>query len=279
MFVAADRAAWEAVPLRSASGAGATRAVVHRTAGAVWNWSTGFATLRKPVQSPGPTGARGSVRDGAVLGQRCARNQRHHAVLASGPWAAAVAVVDALSWGDADDGLVGRWDDLPEWPQMFLRAVMFRLAVHALHPRSTADAFPGLARTSDIVRLLLVRFCGAGAEVRDQALEQFAAAFEAATVFPSTTALTRRRARDGIFAVDRCDVDRSLDDREQRVVELQVDLVVAGRDDGSVQGDVRGGGSVDVTDLFTMTRCELRVAPVCAMSSSVRVVRRRGRPR
>ncbi len=64
-------------------------------------------------------------------------------------------MVDAVSWGGADDGLVGRWEDLPEWPQMLLRAIMFRLAVHALHPRSTAEAYPGLARTADLVRLLL----------------------------------------------------------------------------------------------------------------------------
>jgi len=54
-----------------------------------------------------------------------------------------------------DDGLVERWAPLPEWPQMLLRALMFRLAVHALHPRSTAAAFPGLARTAALVRLIL----------------------------------------------------------------------------------------------------------------------------
>jgi hypothetical protein len=32
---------------------------------------------------------------------------------------------------------------------------MFRLAVHALHPRSTAEAFPGLARTAAMVRMIL----------------------------------------------------------------------------------------------------------------------------
>ncbi len=42
-----------------------------------------------------------------------------------------VAVVDALSWGAADDGLTERWNALPEWPQMLLRALMFRLAVYA----------------------------------------------------------------------------------------------------------------------------------------------------
>ena len=67
-------------------------------------------------------------------------------------WAAGVVVVDALAWGEADDGLVERWAPLPEWPQMLLRALMFRLAVHALHPRSTAAAFPGLARTAALVR-------------------------------------------------------------------------------------------------------------------------------
>ncbi|MGB0438451.1 MAG: TIGR02569 family protein, partial [Mycobacterium sp.] len=70
-------------------------------------------------------------------------------------WAAGVVVVDALSWGEADDALIERWIPLPEWPQMLLRALMFRLAVHALHPESTAAAFPGLARAAALVRLVL----------------------------------------------------------------------------------------------------------------------------
>ena len=71
------------------------------------------------------------------------------------PWASAVVVVDSLAWGGADDDLVQRWSDQPEWAQMMLRATMFRLAVHALHPRSTAGALPGLARVVDIVRMML----------------------------------------------------------------------------------------------------------------------------
>lgn len=70
-------------------------------------------------------------------------------------WAAGVTVIDALSWGEADDGLIERWDALAEWPQMLLRALMFRLAVHALHPRSTPEAFPGLLRTAALVRMIL----------------------------------------------------------------------------------------------------------------------------
>ncbi len=67
-------------------------------------------------------------------------------------WAAGVVVVDALSWGEADDGLIERWEDFAEWPQMLLRALMFRLSVHVLHPRSTGDTFPGLERTATVVR-------------------------------------------------------------------------------------------------------------------------------
>ena len=70
-------------------------------------------------------------------------------------WAAGVAVVDALSWGEADDGLIERWGFLPEWPQMLLRALMFRLGVHALHPRSTPEVFPGLLRTAALVRMMV----------------------------------------------------------------------------------------------------------------------------
>jgi uncharacterized protein (TIGR02569 family) len=69
-------------------------------------------------------------------------------------WAAGVAVVDAVAWGGADTGLVERWAHLPEWPQQLLRALLFRLAVHALHPRSTLDAFPGLEHVAALVRPL-----------------------------------------------------------------------------------------------------------------------------
>lgn len=59
-------------------------------------------------------------------------------------WAAAVAVVDALAWGGADAGLIDRWAHLPEWSQMLLRALLFRLAGHALHTHSTAESLRGI---------------------------------------------------------------------------------------------------------------------------------------
>src|SRR5207249_2927823 len=53
-------------------------------------------------------------------------------------WGAAIAAVDAVSWGGADVELLHRWSHLPEWSQLLLRALLFRLAWHALDPRSTA---------------------------------------------------------------------------------------------------------------------------------------------
>ncbi|GAB2660727.1 TIGR02569 family protein [Saccharopolyspora gloriosae] len=66
-------------------------------------------------------------------------------------WAAAVAVIDALSWGGSDAAIVERWSHLTDWPQALLRALLFRLAVHALHPRSTTASLGGLEHASQMV--------------------------------------------------------------------------------------------------------------------------------
>lgn len=42
-------------------------------------------------------------------------------------WSAAVAVVDALCWNGAGHDLVERWGHLAHWPQMLLRALLFRM--------------------------------------------------------------------------------------------------------------------------------------------------------
>ena len=70
-------------------------------------------------------------------------------------WAAAVTVVDALAWGDAEPALIHRWDRLPEWPQMLLRAVLHRLALHAQHPDGSARTMAGLERATGLVSTLL----------------------------------------------------------------------------------------------------------------------------
>jgi uncharacterized protein (TIGR02569 family) len=66
-------------------------------------------------------------------------------------WAAAVVVVDALAWGGADEGLPDRWAHLDEWPQVLLRAVLYRLALHAQHPDASPAALRGLERAAGLV--------------------------------------------------------------------------------------------------------------------------------
>lgn len=66
-------------------------------------------------------------------------------------WAAAVVVIDALAWGGADESLVRRWVGMEEWPQMLLRAVLYRLALHAQHPDGSMTTLAGLARAGDVV--------------------------------------------------------------------------------------------------------------------------------
>ncbi|MEV0389061.1 TIGR02569 family protein [Nonomuraea sp. NPDC050643] len=45
-------------------------------------------------------------------------------------WAAAVAVADALCWYDASPDLAARWAHLPEWGQMLVRALIYRIVTH-----------------------------------------------------------------------------------------------------------------------------------------------------
>ncbi|MGZ8176641.1 TIGR02569 family protein [Williamsia sp. SKLECPSW1] len=154
VFTAADRAAWEDVPLRSARAAGFGEPTSPDGARSIEMLKT-LATLRTPVSSP-PQLVHGDL-FGTVLFAGAAAPGITDFVPYWRPaaWASAVVVVDALAWGGADEDLVTRWSDLPEWPQMMLRALLFRLAVHALHPRSSAGALAGLSRVVDIVRLMV----------------------------------------------------------------------------------------------------------------------------
>jgi uncharacterized protein (TIGR02569 family) len=43
-------------------------------------------------------------------------------------WAAAVAVTDAMVWHEAPPAVLDRWSHLPEWGQMLVRALLYRLA-------------------------------------------------------------------------------------------------------------------------------------------------------
>lgn len=66
-------------------------------------------------------------------------------------WAAAVIVVDALAWGGADPALLRAWSHLDGWPQVLLRALMFRVALHGQHPGASAVTLRGLEHTAELV--------------------------------------------------------------------------------------------------------------------------------
>ncbi|MDT5126686.1 MAG: hypothetical protein QOG79_5980 [Mycobacterium sp.] len=154
VFVAADRAAWEDRPLHTLP-PGAQVAPGSADGQRSIELINQLASLRRPTRAPS------QLVHGDLYGTVLFAGTTAPGITDITPywrpatWAAGVVVVDAMAWGEADDGLVERWTSLPEWPQMLLRALMFRLAVHALHPRSTAAAFPGLARTAALVRLVL----------------------------------------------------------------------------------------------------------------------------
>ncbi|WP_336157241.1 TIGR02569 family protein [Amycolatopsis sp. VC5-11] len=54
-------------------------------------------------------------------------------------WAAAVAVADALCWYGATPGLIDRWAHLPEWRQMLVRALVYRIVTHDISGFWTPD--------------------------------------------------------------------------------------------------------------------------------------------
>lgn len=152
VFTVADRAAWEERPLRALPlGAPQLPESPDRTQS--MELLTQLGGLRRPTNSPD------QLVHGDLYGTVLFAGTAAPGITDIAPywrpasWAAGVAVVDAVAWGHADDGLIERWDYLPEWPQMLLRALMFRLAVHTLHPRSTPEAFAGLRRAAALVRM------------------------------------------------------------------------------------------------------------------------------
>lgn len=72
-------------------------------------------------------------------------------------WAAAVAVVDALTWHGAPAALVERWAGLAAWDQMLIRALMYRIATNEGYRRAGMPVREHVAVYRPVVDLLLAR--------------------------------------------------------------------------------------------------------------------------
>jgi len=70
-------------------------------------------------------------------------------------WSAAVIAVDALSWGGAQTELLQQWSHLRCWPQMLLRALLFRLAVNLADPHSTPASLVEILSAAELIRPFL----------------------------------------------------------------------------------------------------------------------------
>lgn len=152
VFTVADRAAWDERPLQALP-LGAPTLPESPDRAESMELLTRLAGLRRPTESPSQL-VHGDLYGTVLFAGTAAPGITDIAPYwRPAPWAAGVAVVDAMAWGEADDEIIERWEDLPEWPQMLLRALMFRLAVHVLHPRSTPEAFAGLKRTAAVIRM------------------------------------------------------------------------------------------------------------------------------
>lgn len=157
VYLVADRASWEPDPSRYLAGAanwpGEAALAEHQEQ--VLAMFRALTPLRAPVALPN------QVVHGDCLETVVFHGSSDPGVLDIVPywrpavWGTALVVVDALVWGDADPALPGRWAHLPEFPQLMLRALLFRLAVHLLHPRATEATGQRLARTVDVVRSFL----------------------------------------------------------------------------------------------------------------------------
>lgn len=147
LFAFAEAASWDGDPevdLTPGMEDRGTPFATHRAAAMLG--AKGLIRLRRPVDADTADGvvhgdlARGLLFD--ATSEPALTDVVPYARPAS--WSAAVVAVDHLSWATVDAGVLGRWQYLEHWPQMVLRAAVFRLAVHALHPRSRPAAMDGL---------------------------------------------------------------------------------------------------------------------------------------
>lgn len=146
LFALAEAAAWDGDPehdLAPGMEDRGTPFATHRAAALLG--ATGLIRHRRPVEAPTTGVVHGDLARG-LLFDSSTEPALTDVVPYARPaaWSAAVVAVDHLSWGTVSPAVLTRWRHLDQWPQMVLRAAVFRLAVHALHPGSRPHAMDGL---------------------------------------------------------------------------------------------------------------------------------------
>ena len=146
LFGFAEAAAWDGDPERDLAPGMEDRGTpfaTHRAAALLG--AKGLIRHRRPVEMATPGLVHGDLARGLLFDSTTEPALRDVVpYIRPASWSAALVAVDHLSWGTVDEGVLLRWRHLQEWPQMVLRASVFRLAVHALHPGSRPAAMDGL---------------------------------------------------------------------------------------------------------------------------------------
>lgn len=66
-------------------------------------------------------------------------------------WPVALLIIDAMAWANGPDSLIQRWSHIPDFHELVLRAVLYRIVVHIFLPQARPQAWRGLARVADVV--------------------------------------------------------------------------------------------------------------------------------
>ena len=66
-------------------------------------------------------------------------------------WSVALLIVDAMAWANGSDALLDRWKHIPDFEQLTVRAVLYRLLLHAMLPASHPEAWQGLSRVAEVI--------------------------------------------------------------------------------------------------------------------------------
>ncbi|WP_405889692.1 TIGR02569 family protein [Streptomyces sp. NBC_00133] len=95
-----------------------------------------FALLKPLLAACRPISAPAQIVHGDLLGNVLFEPGRAPAITDWPPywrpaaWASAIVAVDALCWYETDPALLERWSHLPDWRQLLVRALIFRIAAH-----------------------------------------------------------------------------------------------------------------------------------------------------